>query len=192
MSAKYPMCFSGYMLETCACSNFHNYIRCKAYNMHPFAFLQIAGASLFGILLSKYDPVTCLKLASGLMIFALPVLVHLFFSSLSLFYLFVCLFGPFLFHCITEIEKQHSGFISSKLQILLGQLINKLSSGVLDSFRLPQTGVYSFKADALLNPGRIGDFCLIWTLHFVEKVPISYASLAFQCRRAWMSSNGAG
>ncbi|KAH7655115.1 Ferroportin-1 protein [Dioscorea alata] len=74
---------------------------------------EIAGASLFGILLSKYDPVSCLKLASGLMIFALPVL------------------------------------------ILLGQLINKLSSGVLDSFRLPQAGVNSFKADALLNPGRI-------------------------------------
>ncbi|KAM0951194.1 putative ferroportin-1, MFS transporter superfamily [Dioscorea sansibarensis] len=74
---------------------------------------EIAGASLFGILLSKYDPITCLKLASGLMIFALPVL------------------------------------------ILLGQLINKLSSGVLDSFRLPQIGVNSFKADALLNPGSI-------------------------------------
>ncbi|KAA8545260.1 hypothetical protein F0562_020044 [Nyssa sinensis] len=38
---------------------------------------EIAGASLFGILLSKYDPVTCLKLAAGLMIGALPVVVLL-------------------------------------------------------------------------------------------------------------------
>lgn len=37
--------------------------------------LQIAGASLFGILLSKYEPVICLKLAAGLMISSLPVVV---------------------------------------------------------------------------------------------------------------------
>ncbi|XP_010674639.2 solute carrier family 40 member 3, chloroplastic isoform X1 [Beta vulgaris subsp. vulgaris] len=38
---------------------------------------EIAGASLFGILLSKYDPVTCLKLAAGFMIWGLPVAVAL-------------------------------------------------------------------------------------------------------------------
>ncbi|KAK6915677.1 Ferroportin-1 [Dillenia turbinata] len=38
---------------------------------------EIAGASVFGILLSKYDPVTCLKLAAALMILALPVVVVL-------------------------------------------------------------------------------------------------------------------
>ncbi|CAN6469028.1 unnamed protein product [Victoria cruziana] len=38
---------------------------------------EIAGASLFGVLLSKYDTVTCLKLACGLMICTLPVLVLL-------------------------------------------------------------------------------------------------------------------
>lgn len=38
---------------------------------------EIAGASLFGILLSKYDPVTCLKLAAGLMICTQPVMVFL-------------------------------------------------------------------------------------------------------------------
>lgn len=38
---------------------------------------EIAGASLFGILLSKYDPVTSLKLAAGLMVWALPVVVAL-------------------------------------------------------------------------------------------------------------------
>ncbi|XP_009609098.1 solute carrier family 40 member 3, chloroplastic isoform X1 [Nicotiana tabacum] len=38
---------------------------------------EIAGAALFGILLSKYEPVVCLKIAAGLMIGALPVLVSL-------------------------------------------------------------------------------------------------------------------
>ncbi|KAL1826965.1 hypothetical protein ACET3Z_005377 [Daucus carota] len=38
---------------------------------------EIAGAALFGVLLSKYDPVTCLKLAAGLMISSLPVVVCL-------------------------------------------------------------------------------------------------------------------
>ncbi|KAF4389762.1 hypothetical protein F8388_009895 [Cannabis sativa] len=33
---------------------------------------EIAGASLFGILLSKYGPVTCLKFAAGLMVWSLP------------------------------------------------------------------------------------------------------------------------
>ncbi|KAJ9180344.1 hypothetical protein P3X46_008602 [Hevea brasiliensis] len=38
---------------------------------------EIAGASLFGILLSKYDPVTCLKFATGLMIWSLPIMIGL-------------------------------------------------------------------------------------------------------------------
>ncbi|CAO2829523.1 unnamed protein product [Amaranthus hypochondriacus] len=38
---------------------------------------EIAGASLFGILLTKYDPVTCLKLAAGFMIWGLPLSVAL-------------------------------------------------------------------------------------------------------------------
>ncbi|KAI5658543.1 hypothetical protein M9H77_27336 [Catharanthus roseus] len=38
---------------------------------------EIAGASLFGILLSKYEPVACLKLAASLMISALPVTIFL-------------------------------------------------------------------------------------------------------------------
>ncbi|KAK8954834.1 hypothetical protein KSP39_PZI001614 [Platanthera zijinensis] len=38
---------------------------------------EIAGASVFGILLTRFSTVTCLKLASGLMICALPVLVIL-------------------------------------------------------------------------------------------------------------------
>ncbi|KAJ9557592.1 hypothetical protein OSB04_012206 [Centaurea solstitialis] len=38
---------------------------------------EIAGASLFGILLSKYETVTCLKLAAALMMWALPVVIGL-------------------------------------------------------------------------------------------------------------------
>ena len=47
------------------------------YDFHLLSYLwpQIAGASLFGILLSTYDPVTCLKLAAGLMICTLPIVV---------------------------------------------------------------------------------------------------------------------
>ncbi|EXB53026.1 Solute carrier family 40 member 3 [Morus notabilis] len=38
---------------------------------------EIGGASLFGILLSKFDPVTCLKFAAGLMVWSLPFAVIL-------------------------------------------------------------------------------------------------------------------
>lgn len=38
---------------------------------------ETVGASVFGLLLSKYHPVTCLKIASGLMICSFPVLVML-------------------------------------------------------------------------------------------------------------------
>ncbi|XP_057792035.1 solute carrier family 40 member 3, chloroplastic-like [Salvia miltiorrhiza] len=58
---------------------------------------EIAGASLFGIFLSKYDPVTCLKLAASLMIWSIPIVVA------------------------------------------LTWLTNKLSAGVLDRAKCPQT-----------------------------------------------------
>ncbi|XP_062004898.1 solute carrier family 40 member 3, chloroplastic [Rosa rugosa] len=38
---------------------------------------EIAGASLFGILISKYDPVTCLKFGTGLMVWSLPFAIVL-------------------------------------------------------------------------------------------------------------------
>lgn len=38
---------------------------------------EIVGAALFGILLSKYEPVVCLKIAAGVMMGALPVVVSL-------------------------------------------------------------------------------------------------------------------
>ncbi|CAA0816528.1 Solute carrier family 40 member 3- chloroplastic [Striga hermonthica] len=60
---------------------------------------EIAGASLFGIFLSKYEPVTCLKMASSLMVLSLPVVV-----------------------------------------VILTWLTNKLSGGVLERAKCPQTG----------------------------------------------------
>lgn len=45
---------------------------------------EIAGASFFGILLSKYDPVTCLKLAAALMIVTIPVVILLMWLSNTL------------------------------------------------------------------------------------------------------------
>lgn len=57
-------------------------------------WLQIAGASFFGILLSKYDLVTCLKLAAGLILWSLPVVVRAiilyFFQSCLLFRFHIC------------------------------------------------------------------------------------------------------
>ncbi|KAL6560623.1 hypothetical protein OROGR_004182 [Orobanche gracilis] len=38
---------------------------------------EIAGASLFGIFLTRYEPVTCLKMAASLMVWSLPVVVVL-------------------------------------------------------------------------------------------------------------------
>ncbi|CAM0949580.1 unnamed protein product [Alopecurus aequalis] len=38
---------------------------------------ETAGASIFGLLLTKYDPVTCLKISCGLMICSFPILVML-------------------------------------------------------------------------------------------------------------------
>ncbi|XP_078443219.1 iron-regulated protein 3 [Wolffia australiana] len=38
---------------------------------------QIAGPSIFGFLLTKYNPVTCLKLAAGIMVFVFPILLCL-------------------------------------------------------------------------------------------------------------------
>lgn len=59
---------------------------------------EVTGASLFGIFLSKYEPVTCLMLAASLMTWSLPVVV------------------------------------------ILGWITNKLSAGVLDRAKCPQSG----------------------------------------------------
>ncbi|KAJ8467155.1 hypothetical protein OPV22_029707 [Ensete ventricosum] len=71
---------------------------------------EIAGASLFGILLSKYEPVTCLKLACGLTISVQPILV------------------------------------------ILGHVINSLSSGVLDCSR---SGVKPSGSSSLFDARKI-------------------------------------
>ncbi|URE31382.1 Ferroportin1 (FPN1) [Musa troglodytarum] len=71
---------------------------------------EIAGASLFGILLSKYNPVTCLKLACGLTISVQPILV------------------------------------------ILGHVINSLSSGVLDCSR---SGIKPVGSSSLFDARKI-------------------------------------
>ncbi|KAJ6796251.1 solute carrier family 40 member 2, chloroplastic [Iris pallida] len=75
-------------------------------------FSEIAGATIFGILLSKYDTATCLKFASGLMMCTLPVVA------------------------------------------ILGQLVNRLSSGVLDDINKPAAPSVSEKLVAGTQPGR--------------------------------------
>ncbi|XP_020114149.1 solute carrier family 40 member 2, chloroplastic isoform X1 [Ananas comosus] len=72
---------------------------------------EVAGASVFGFLLSKFDPVTCLKMACGLMICTLPIL------------------------------------------LILGQIINILSSRALDRYRVPCDK--SAAADILLDARKI-------------------------------------
>lgn len=80
-------------------------------------FSEIAGASIFGILLSKYDTVVCIKLASGLMMCTLPVVA------------------------------------------ILGHLVNRLSSGVLDdTSKTPvvvSEKVIGTRRRRRVNPGKI-------------------------------------
>lgn len=44
---------------------------------------EIVGAALFGILLAKYELVLCLKIAAGLMMGTLPIVVNLTSASIS-------------------------------------------------------------------------------------------------------------
>lgn len=101
---------------------------------------EIAGASLFGILLSKYEPVTCLKLAAGLMIWALPVVV------------------------------------------VLMWLTNKLSMGVLDRAKSPQTCCTSSMGGRQLDTENIVKMSVEAIKHgWVEYMqqPVLPASLAY-------------
>lgn len=86
--------------------------------------MQIAGASLFGILLSKYDPVTCLKFAAGLIMWSLPVMV----ISILLYFVFL----------VQEIRCCFS-FTNMVSQIILTWFTNKISSGVLDRAKCSQS-----------------------------------------------------
>ncbi|GAB4855655.1 Solute carrier 40 member 3, chloroplastic [Ancistrocladus abbreviatus] len=101
---------------------------------------EIVGASLFGVLLSKYDPVTCLKLAAGLMIWALPVV------------------------------------------IALNWLTNKLSAGVLDRARCPQSSSENSAKIAQLNAKNLANVGLDVIKHgWVEYLqqPVLPASIAY-------------
>lgn len=74
---------------------------------------EVTGASLFGIFLSKYEPVTCLMLAASLMTWSLPVVV------------------------------------------ILGWMTNKLSAGVLDRAKCPQSGCSCSSPLSMLDPKNI-------------------------------------
>lgn len=101
---------------------------------------EIAGASLFGILLSKYDPVTCMKLAARSMIWTLPVV------------------------------------------LVLTWLTNKLSAGVLDRAKSPQTSCKSFNREPPSDPENIVEIGVNAIKHgwreYVQQ-PVLPASLAY-------------
>ncbi|XP_020243580.1 solute carrier family 40 member 2, chloroplastic [Asparagus officinalis] len=96
---------------------------------------EIAGASIFGTLLTKYDTVTCLKLASGLMMCTLPIL------------------------------------------IFSGQLINKLSSGVLDLGKVSQSSEPSCGSSHLLMEHGMGAIRHGWMEY--KHQPVLPASVAY-------------
>ncbi|MBA0783323.1 hypothetical protein Gotri_001053, partial [Gossypium trilobum] len=87
---------------------------------------EIAGTSLFGILLSRYDPVTCLKFAAGLMMSSLPVMVIAYMLVLVIHF---------------NWRKDLLSLLNSNTipQIGLTWLTNKLSAGVLDRAKCSQS-----------------------------------------------------
>ncbi|KAH1032124.1 hypothetical protein J1N35_044298 [Gossypium stocksii] len=87
---------------------------------------EIAGTSLFGILLSRYDPVTCLKFAAGLMMLSLPVMVIAYMLVLVIHF---------------NWRKDILSLLNSNTipQIALTWLTNKLSAGVLDRAKCSQS-----------------------------------------------------
>lgn len=108
---------------------------------HSYLQLQIAGASLFGILLSKFDRVTCLKFAAGLMLCSLPVVVITF-----------C-----LLHLWFLVGSQTS-FLDSTPQVFLTWLTNKLSTGVLDHNKTSQTYCKTSNGEPLTDDDNKGKF----------------------------------
>ncbi|KAA3487160.1 solute carrier family 40 member 3, chloroplastic-like [Gossypium australe] len=87
---------------------------------------EVAGTSLFGILLSRYDPVTCLKFAAGLMISSLPVMV--------IAYMLVL-----IIHFNWRKDLLSLLYSNTIPQIALTWLTNKLSAGVLDRAKCSQS-----------------------------------------------------
>ncbi|GJY42024.1 solute carrier family 40 member 3, chloroplastic [Tanacetum coccineum] len=101
---------------------------------------ETAGASLFGILLSKYEMVTCLKLAVALMMWALPVVIG------------------------------------------LTWLTNKLSSGVLDRAKCPQTCCKTSSRESLPHADNLVDISMAAIKHGWDEYmqqPVLPASLAY-------------
>lgn len=78
-------------------SNRESYLYFINVGNHNLVLLQIAGASLFGIFLSNYETVVCLKLAARLMMWSLPVLVVFSLAVSGCFlYLEICQFSYIL------------------------------------------------------------------------------------------------
>ncbi|KAJ0014977.1 hypothetical protein Pint_19577 [Pistacia integerrima] len=129
---------------------------------------EIAGASLFGILLSKYDPVTCLKFAAGSMVWSLPIMVIA----------FLCVLIVFL------VWKIHSSFCFTDTvsQIILTWLTNKLSTGVLDRAKCSQSCCGTSRGRPLPDGGSIVDVGLeaikLGWKEYVQQ-PVLPASLAY-------------
>ncbi|KAI7737148.1 hypothetical protein M8C21_010335 [Ambrosia artemisiifolia] len=101
---------------------------------------EIAGASFFGILLSKYDTVTCLKLAAAFMMWALPVVIG------------------------------------------LTWLTNKLSCGVLDRAKCPQTVCGTSSREPVPHADNIVDVSITAIKHgwneYLQQ-PVLPASIAY-------------
>ncbi|KAI3784453.1 hypothetical protein L1987_43552 [Smallanthus sonchifolius] len=101
---------------------------------------EIAGASLFGILLSKYETVTCLKLAAALMMWAWPVVIG------------------------------------------LTWLTNKLSYGVLDRAKCPQTCCQTSSREPVPRVDNLVDISMAAIKHGWDEYmqqPVLPASLAY-------------
>ncbi|KHG30603.1 Solute carrier family 40 member 3, chloroplastic [Gossypium arboreum] len=130
---------------------------------------EIAGTSLFGTLLSRYDPVTCLKFAAGLMMSSLPVMVIAYMLVLVIHF---------------NWRKDLLSLLNSNTipQIALTWLTNKLSAGVLDRAKCSQSCCRTSAegplpdADNLVDTG-LKAIKLGWSEYIQQ--PVLPASLAY-------------
>ncbi|PPD92914.1 hypothetical protein GOBAR_DD10147 [Gossypium barbadense] len=107
---------------------------------------EIAGTSLFGILLSRYDPVTCLKFAAGLMMSSLPVMVIAYMLVLVI-------------HFNWRKDLLSLPNSNTILQIGLTWLTNKLSAGVLDRAKCSQSCCRTSAEGPLPDADNLGKTC---------------------------------
>lgn len=128
---------------------------------------EIAGASLFGILLSKYDPVTCLKFAAGMMIWSLPVVVALTWLTNKLSTGVLDRAKPSQAHCRTfgpdaELEIGVNAIKHGWMEYLQQPVLPASLAYVLLYFNVvlaPGGLMTAFLTQHGLNPSIIGGFC---------------------------------